>query len=102
MVSTQIHSGFHLVRTDNIKSTVKYVSAFTSALEKYYRNELSTALLPSSFTSRRCSWQSYSSFCDKVTKNKHLSLSDTFAKQLMQIGGCSASKAAAIIGKNPI
>eukprot|EP01102_Stenamoeba_stenopodia_P001169 TRINITY_DN11013_c0_g2_i2.p1 TRINITY_DN11013_c0_g2~~TRINITY_DN11013_c0_g2_i2.p1 ORF type:complete len:234 (-),score=38.89 TRINITY_DN11013_c0_g2_i2:155-856(-) len=101
MVSTQIHSGFQVVRTDNIKSTVRYVANFTTALETYYRQELSDVLRPpssfSSSPSRHCSWQSYSSFCEKVTKNKHLSLSDTFAKQLMQIGGCSASKAAAII-----
>lgn len=91
MINTQIEDGFFIQRTQSEEETFQYLFLMTKHFmelnkKKCYENH-------SKF--------SFDEFSISVSKSKNLTISDIFAKQLLQLRGITAEKAASIIKLYP-
>ncbi|KAM7436322.1 Crossover junction endonuclease mus81 [Porites harrisoni] len=111
IVNTQIVDGFFVKRTHDLKESVAYLTVMTRHLQKIYSNKtlvsrrqggLEDARANSSTCgNNRLYLMNFRDFNDSTVKNKVMTVSEVFAKQLMQISGVSPDKAVAILEKYP-
>ncbi|XP_077863715.1 structure-specific endonuclease subunit MUS81-like [Saccoglossus kowalevskii] len=108
VVNTQVIDGFYVKRTGELKQSVAYLTVMTRYLQSEYARKTLTAYSKDyldSLDSRpdvHCSQQmmmSFSEFDQMTIKNKAMTVTEMFAKQLMQISGLSAEKAKSILEK---
>jgi len=88
MTETQIEDGFFVYRTEQEEQTVSYLMAMTKHfIEANTNHALEWKTL---FT--------FDDFLESMDKSKNLTLTDLFAKQLLQFPYCTSEKVAAIVG----
>ena len=92
LCSTQVNSSFHIKKTKDLQGTARYLASISKILCKRYVNSHNVHL---------DSGRIYSHFHEKMLKNSSLTVRDNFAKQLLQIKGCSPAKANAILNVYP-
>ncbi|XP_031549112.1 crossover junction endonuclease MUS81-like isoform X2 [Actinia tenebrosa] len=113
IVNTQVTDGFFVKRTHDIKESVAYLTLMTRFIHNFYsgktliacpRDEVQKSsdgshLINSKATSAHL--LTFQEFSKETSKNKVVTVSEMFGKQLMQISGVSAEKAAAVLGSYP-
>ncbi|XP_051920219.1 crossover junction endonuclease MUS81 isoform X2 [Hippocampus zosterae] len=106
IVNTQVIDGFFVKRVRDLKESAAYLASMTRHLTKLYQKR--TLVCHSrelNGDSDRCddgapfssSLLSFAEFNDGAVKNKTQTVREAFARQLMQVSGLSADKAAAIL-----
>lgn len=95
MLSTTIHDKFIVRHTETLDETADYLAC----VYRYLVRVRKMVELPSDDGAKR--YVSLTEFKVDNTKAGHLSVRDLFAIQLMQVRGCSASRAAAIVALYP-
>ncbi|XP_067031660.1 crossover junction endonuclease MUS81-like isoform X1 [Acropora muricata] len=110
IINTQVVDGFFVKRTHDLKESVAYLTVMTRYLQRIYSNKTLLSCYQKrqeeerAFTTRqadRVYLINFPDFNDSTVKNKVMTVSEIFAKQLMQINGMSSDKAVAIIEKYP-
>jgi len=110
IVNTQIVDGFFVKRTHDLKESVAYLTVMTRYLQRIYSKKtliscrqggLEEARSNSTTGNDRMYLMNFPDFNDSTVKNKVMTVSEVFAKQLMQISGISPDKAVAILEKCP-
>ncbi|XP_021120226.1 crossover junction endonuclease MUS81 isoform X2 [Heterocephalus glaber] len=109
VTNTQVIDGFFVKRTADIKESAAYLALLTRGLERLYQGhtlhsrpwgspgdpESGTRPSPNPL----CSLLTFSDFNSGAIKNKAQSVREVFARQLMQVGGVSGEKAAALVDR---
>ncbi|XP_038073322.1 crossover junction endonuclease MUS81-like [Patiria miniata] len=104
-INTQVIDGFFVKHTRDIKESAAYLTIMTRYLNGHYSNKTLKAFrrddldrLPSnpSLTDRVQKLMTFSEVNDSSVKNKNTTVTETFAKQLLQFSGLTAEKALAI------
>ncbi|XP_033630901.1 crossover junction endonuclease MUS81-like [Asterias rubens] len=104
-VNTQVVDGFFVKHTRDNKESVAYLTVMTRYLQGYYSNKTLEAYrrddmvnLPSnpSLTNPTQRLMTFKEFNQSSVKNKNTTITETFAKQLLQFSGLTAEKALAI------
>ncbi|KAM6160638.1 crossover junction endonuclease MUS81 isoform 2-T2 [Erethizon dorsatum] len=109
ITNTQVIDGFFVKRTADIKESAAYLALLTRGLERLYQGhtlrsrpwgtpgdpELGTRPSPNPL----CSLFAFGDFNSGAMKNKAQSVREVFARQLMQVGGVSGEKAAALVDR---
>lgn len=99
MLSTTVHDKFIVRHTETIDETADYLaSVYMHLLRARPMVELADDADESGNNVR---YLSLNEFQVDNTKDAHLTVRDVFARQLMQVRGCSASRAAAIVALYP-
>ncbi|RMX48456.1 hypothetical protein pdam_00015202, partial [Pocillopora damicornis] len=110
IVNTQVVDGFFVKRTRDLKESVAYLTVMTRYLQKFCTNKtlvschqagLEEARLNNDKEGTKMYLMNFPVFNDSTVKNKVMTVSEVFAKQLMQLSGVSPDKAAAILDKYP-
>ncbi|KAL9953048.1 hypothetical protein ACROYT_G040399 [Oculina patagonica] len=110
IVNTQVVDGFFVKRTRDLKETVAYLTVMTRYLQRLYSNKtlascpqggLEQARSNSTNGNDKMYLMNFPDFNDSTVKNKVMTVSEVFAKQLMQLSGVSPDKAVAILEKYP-
>ncbi|CAH3044617.1 unnamed protein product [Pocillopora meandrina] len=110
IVNTQVVDGFFVKRTRDLKESVAYLTVMTRYLQKFYTNKTLVSCHPGGLEEARLNndkegtkmyLMNFPVFNDSTVKNKVMTVSEVFAKQLMQLSGVSPDKAAAILDKYP-
>ncbi|PFX19394.1 Crossover junction endonuclease MUS81 [Stylophora pistillata] len=110
IVNTQVVDGFFVKRTRDLKEGVAYLTVMTRYLQKFYANKtlvschqggLEQARLNNEKERNKMYLMNFLDFNDSTAKNKVMTVSEVFAKQLMQLSGVSPDKAVAILDKYP-
>ncbi|KFO28395.1 crossover junction endonuclease MUS81 isoform X2 [Fukomys damarensis] len=109
VTNTQVIDGFFVKRTADIKESAAYLALLTRGLERLYQGHTlhsrpwGTPGDPESETrpspNPLCSLLTFSDFNSGAMKNKAQSVREVFARQLMQVGGVSGEKAAALVDR---
>jgi ERCC4-type nuclease len=97
LTELQISDNFYLIRTKSEDETVNYLMALTRELQTLLNNSYSSNTPKKEHKLKLKTELTFEQFNEKVSKTRNLCLTDIFAKQLMQIRGVSAEKAAAIV-----
>lgn len=110
LTDLQLVDNFFLIQTKSEDETVNYLVALTHRLQSLLTTSSPPPPPPNIINIKFNNNQkshipnvklltelSYEQFCERVSKTRNLTLTDLFAKQLMQIRGVSAEKAAAIV-----
>ncbi|KAM9834439.1 crossover junction endonuclease MUS81 [Syngnathus typhle] len=105
VVNTQVVDGFFVKRVCDIRESAAYLAFMTTHLSKLYQKrtlvcysrELNGDQDPRDHNAPLCSLQSFAEFNHGAVKNKSQTVREAFARQLMQVSGLSADKAAAIL-----
>ncbi|XP_063083612.1 crossover junction endonuclease MUS81 isoform X2 [Cavia porcellus] len=109
VTNTQVIDGFFVKRTADIKESAAYLALLTRGLERLYQGhtlrsrpwgipgdpESGTKPSPNPL----CSLLTFGDFNSGAIKNKAQSVREVFARQLMQVGGVSGEKAAALVDR---
>lgn len=91
LVDTRLE-GLVVHRTERVDDTIEYIHRSHVSFDRRLRaGQLSGLVLA----------QTLPQFSQRVTKNRNASLSDVFAKTLLQIRGCTPDRAAAIVAAYP-
>ncbi|KAJ7360130.1 Crossover junction endonuclease mus81 [Desmophyllum pertusum] len=110
IVNTQVVDGYFVKRTHDLKETVAYLTVMTRYLQRLYSNKTLVSCHQGSLEQARSSstkgndkmyLMNFPDFNDSTVKNKVMTVSEVFAKQLMQLNGISPDKAVAILEKYP-
>ena len=114
ITNTQVIDGFFVKETKDIYDSADYLTLMTSQLSSLYSNKTLYALtmdMTREFKMEKDHedlvqqniqyFMTFEEFSLETTKNKVLTVSELFAKQLMQIKGVSPERALAIIEKYP-
>ncbi|XP_020631790.1 crossover junction endonuclease MUS81-like [Orbicella faveolata] len=108
IVNTQVVDGFFVKRTCDLKESVAYLTVMTRYLQRLYSNktlfschqgDLEQAPSIGSSGNDKMYLMNFADFNDATVKNKVMTVSEIFAKQLMQLNGVSPDKAVAILEK---
>ncbi|XP_013369302.1 PREDICTED: crossover junction endonuclease MUS81 isoform X2 [Chinchilla lanigera] len=109
VTNTQVIDGFFVKRTADIKESAAYLALLTRGLESLYQGHTlrsrpwGTPGDPESETrpspNPLCSLFTFGDFNSGAIKNKAQSVREVFARQLMQVGGVSGEKAAALVDR---
>lgn len=108
IVNTQVVDGFFVKRTRDLKESVAYLTVMTRYLQRLYSNktlfschqgDLEQAPSIGSSGNDKMYLMKFGDFNDATVKNKVMTVSEIFAKQLMQLSGVSPDKAVAILEK---
>ncbi|XP_022108685.1 crossover junction endonuclease MUS81-like [Acanthaster planci] len=109
-INTQVVDGFFVKHTRDIKESAAYLTIMTRYLQGHYSNKTLEAYcrddlekLPSnpSVTDRVQKLMTFSEVYESSVKNKNTTVTETFAKQLLQFSGLTAEKALAITRRYP-
>ncbi|KAM5248457.1 crossover junction endonuclease MUS81 [Ctenodactylus gundi] len=109
VTNTQVIDGFFVKHTADTKESAAYLALLTRGLERLYQGhtlrsrpwgtpghpDLGTRPSPNPL----CSLLTFSDFNAGAIKNKAQSVREVFARQLMQVGGVSGEKAAALVDR---
>ncbi|XP_065919147.1 crossover junction endonuclease MUS81-like isoform X2 [Dysidea avara] len=114
ITNTQIIEGFHIQRTQNFQETISYLTFMTRCLQQLYSNTrleehsvecVMSAIKQSSPSaavgSGVVNLMSFSAFNTASVKNKVMTVTEMFAKHIMQIPGFSADKAESMVTRFP-
>ncbi|XP_023566398.1 crossover junction endonuclease MUS81 isoform X3 [Octodon degus] len=109
VTNTQVIDGFFVKRTADLKESAAYLALLTRGLERLYQDHTlcsrpwGTPVYPESGTrpspNPLCSLFTFGDFNSGAIKNKAQSVREVFARQLMQVGGVSGEKAAAVVDR---
>ena len=94
--------GFFVQRTANEEETLHYLLQITRQLEDFYKRKrerqlgLSNSLSYGRLTSPETCF-TFQDFSNQVSKSKNLTLTDLFAKQLLQLPHCTPEKVSEIV-----
>ncbi|XP_078000727.1 structure-specific endonuclease subunit MUS81-like isoform X2 [Glandiceps talaboti] len=105
IVNTQVIDGFHIKHTHELKESVAYVTVMTRYLQSLYLDKaLSCCRKEDIETQQSVSTghnvlMTFTEFNESAVKNKAMTVTEMFAKQLMQVSGLSAEKAKSILEK---
>ncbi|XP_070570245.1 crossover junction endonuclease MUS81-like [Ptychodera flava] len=108
IVNTQVTDGFYIKHTHSQKESVGYLTIMTRYLQSVYANKTLVAYTKdhlNSLQSRPVAsdhqhmLMTFGEFNELTVKNKAMTVTEMFAKQLMQISGLSAEKAKVILEK---
>lgn len=104
IVNTQVVDGFFVKRVEDVRESAAYLTMMTRYLTKLYQGRTLTFAsgelqgnVDVATESPRCSLMSFAEFNQGAAKNKCQTVTEAFARQLMQISGLSGDKAAAIL-----
>ncbi|XP_029813116.1 crossover junction endonuclease MUS81 isoform X1 [Suricata suricatta] len=107
VTNTQVIDGFFVKRTADIKESAAYLALMTRGLQRLYQGHTlrsrpwgtsgDSDSRPGPSPNPLCSLLTFSDFNAGAIKNKAQSVREVFARQLMQVRGVSAEKAAAIM-----
>ncbi|XP_074087142.1 crossover junction endonuclease MUS81 isoform X2 [Macrotis lagotis] len=104
VTNTQVIDGFFVKRTTDLKESAAYLALLTRALQRLYVGQTLRCRPwgeegdPGAKTPP-CSLFTFRDFNEGAMKNKAQSVSEVFARQLMQVRGVSGEKAAALLEK---
>ncbi len=87
MASIHVQDGFVVRQTDNMEQTLDYLELLTLQLRHSYAKN----------ASRLSTAPTMQQFAVRSSKSKNLTVNDIFAKQLLQVRGCSPERALAIV-----
>ncbi|XP_061619967.1 crossover junction endonuclease MUS81 isoform X4 [Phyllopteryx taeniolatus] len=105
VVNTQVADDFFVKRVRDVRESAAYLAAMTAQLAKLYQKrtlacrsrELDGDPDRRDVVTPFCSLVSFSEFNYGAVKNKSQTVREAFARQLMQVSGLSADKAAAVL-----
>uniref|UniRef100_A0A8D2LH75 Crossover junction endonuclease MUS81 n=1 Tax=Varanus komodoensis TaxID=61221 RepID=A0A8D2LH75_VARKO len=96
ITNTQVVDGFFVKRTRDIRESAAYLTLMTRHLAALYGEELDQER-PLQAGDGSCRLLTFPEFNQGAVKNKAQTVSEVFARQLLQISGISGDKAAAIL-----
>uniref|UniRef100_A0A6B2L2A0 Crossover junction endonuclease MUS81 n=1 Tax=Arcella intermedia TaxID=1963864 RepID=A0A6B2L2A0_9EUKA len=96
IVSTQLE-GILVKRTNTTNETIAYLKAITKTLNTRYKNKT----IAQSTLNTKYRLRTFDQFNHINAKNKNLTVSQVFAKQLIELHGVSGDKAFAILQRYP-
>ncbi|XP_014662664.1 PREDICTED: crossover junction endonuclease MUS81-like isoform X2 [Priapulus caudatus] len=108
ITNTQVVEGFHVKETHNIQQSAAYLTVMSRYLQSIYlgktlcscgKEELSNTQM--NLSAHRQPLLTFQEFSDGSIKDRVMTVTEVFAKQLMQISGVSAEKTLAIVTKYP-
>nr|XP_061810854.1 crossover junction endonuclease MUS81-like [Nerophis lumbriciformis] len=104
VVNTQVVDGFFVKRVQDVRESAAYLANMTKYLSKMYQNCTLVRHSRELHGDRRDddvapfrSLLSFAEFNEGAVKNKSQTAREAFARQLMQVSGLSADKAAAVL-----
>ncbi|XP_065066521.1 crossover junction endonuclease MUS81-like [Rhopilema esculentum] len=110
IINSQVVDGLFIRKTDSIYESAAYLSRMTQHLQNIYQNKtimaFSSGYIKSAKQDQRFrdvireevqKFMTFDDYYQITNKNKLLSVKEMFAKQLMQLKGVSADKAASIV-----
>ncbi|XP_077184665.1 structure-specific endonuclease subunit MUS81 isoform X2 [Paroedura picta] len=105
ITNTQVVDGFFVKRTRDIRESAAYLTIMTRHLSKLYGDKTLLSCAREELERERplqprndsCMLLTFAEFNEGAMKNKPQTVSEVFARQLMQISGISGEKAAAIL-----
>nr|CAG4643961.1 EOG090X06E6 [Lepidurus arcticus] len=92
IANTHVVDGMNVKWTKDIRESVAYLNLMTKQMQKTYENRV---------LRNGESFVTFHEFNTQGVKNKPMTVTDLFAKQLLQINGVSADKARAIVDRYP-
>ncbi|XP_032238437.1 crossover junction endonuclease MUS81 [Nematostella vectensis] len=109
IVNTQVIDGFFVKRTQDLRESVAYLTIMTRFLQSFYKDKTLLAfprehldfMASYDLSSSQVPLMTFEEFSERTVKNKAMTVSEMFGKQLMQVSGMSADKAVAILNKYP-
>ncbi|XP_062513975.1 crossover junction endonuclease MUS81-like isoform X2 [Corticium candelabrum] len=107
VVNTQVLDGFQVKHTQSLNDTVAYLTVMTRTLIAAYKDKILLACpkprLPSflDLSSSSVKLLTFEEFSQSSMKNKTLTVSEMFGKQLVQFAGVSSEMAIEILAKYP-
>ncbi|XP_053226159.1 crossover junction endonuclease MUS81 isoform X2 [Podarcis raffonei] len=105
MTNTQVVDGFFVKRTRDLRESAAYLTLMTRQLTRLYEDKTLLSCTKEELEQERplqpsagsCRLLTFAEFNEGAVKNKAQTVSEVFARQLMQISGISGDKAAAIL-----
>ncbi|XP_061461817.1 crossover junction endonuclease MUS81 isoform X3 [Rhineura floridana] len=105
MTNTQVVDGFFVKRTRDLRESAAYLTLMTRHLTRLYGSKTLLSCTKEELEQERplqpsdgsCRLLTFAEFNEGAVKNKAQTVSEVFARQLMQISGISGEKAAAIL-----
>ncbi|XP_034954625.1 crossover junction endonuclease MUS81 isoform X2 [Zootoca vivipara] len=105
MTNTQVVDDFFVKRTRDLRESAAYLTLMTRQLTRLYEDKTLLSCTKEELEQERplqpsagsCRLLTFAEFNEGAVKNKAQTVSEVFARQLMQISGISGDKAAAIL-----
>ncbi|XP_033030522.1 crossover junction endonuclease MUS81 isoform X2 [Lacerta agilis] len=105
MTNTQVVDDFFVKRTRDLRESAAYLTLMTRQLTRLYEDKTLLSCTKEELEQERplqpsagsCRLLTFAEFNEGAMKNKAQTVSEVFARQLMQISGISGDKAAAIL-----
>ncbi|KAJ6654262.1 hypothetical protein lerEdw1_007359 [Lerista edwardsae] len=105
MTNTQVVDGFFVKRTRDLRESAAYLTLMTRQLAQLYGDKTLLGCSKEELEHQRplqashgsCRLLTFAEFNEGAVKNKAQTVSEVFARQLMQVSGVSGEKAAAIL-----